>query len=117
MTNDLTDLRIASAKALGHRIFMKGDEVWIVIDDSEPYPYDVNAKWAPDLPGHEAQLVECLNFLRHNEGTVIEIFNPNPDFGGANEAIHVQRDYQPGWKRYEGDTLGEAIMRAVGEVK
>lgn len=53
--------RELSAKACGHRAFEKNGEVWILVDDSEPYPFDVNKEWNP--PENPAQNWECVEEL------------------------------------------------------
>lgn len=68
MTNTLTDLRIACAKAVKKEIFTlpaywNGAKDGVTIRQPDRSLH----VWAPDLEGHEAQLVELIEFLRSKD--------------------------------------------------
>jgi hypothetical protein len=60
------------------------------------------------------EILDPLESLREPEGASVTIFCPNPDFGGAAQAIEVcdeWTDYSP--KRFEGDSLADALELAA----
>ncbi len=61
------------------------------------------------------QIVEALNKLRADEGNMVMLVCPNPDFNGLpDEVVDVSGDWNAHQiTRYGGDTLLQALQRAV----
>lgn len=59
-------------------------------------------------------IVAAINELRGEEGSILEIYCDNPDFGGHNCAVGVIADWtEDAYKRIGGDSFADALSNAV----
>lgn len=63
------------------------------------------------------EAMTLIDRLRHNEGDSVTIHNDNPEFGGANSAISVERFFGPeagGEDRtFAGDSVLDCLRQAA----
>ena len=101
---NLTEARIASARALLYSFKIEEERVFVPSCGRDSPPYDT--EWAPDLPGHEAQRWECRLWLL-KEGYWL---------GSQDYAFHELSDGTELIASFECPAE-EFEMRAVAEVK
>lgn len=63
--------------------------------------------------GEAIEALGILERLRQDEGTTIELFCDNPDFGGPNAGVYVSHDFSEISTHYSGETVLDALRSAL----